>query len=175
MAKTTHTWTKKLRYFALFLVFFNSGCGIYSFTGASIPTEMKTVTVQFFENNAPLVVPYLSQQFTEDLKERIRNQSSLSLVRTDGDATFEGRITDYSIRPAAIQGNERAGLERLSISISVKYTNVLKPELNFEKSFSRFKDFSTLSKPLQAQEQQLIKDINAQLTEDIFNAAFANW
>lgn len=166
---------KKFGFLAVLIVFFSSGCGIYSFTGASIPSEMKTVTVQFFENNAPMVVPYLSQQFTEDLKERIRNQSTLSLVRNDGDATFEGRITDYSIRPAAIQGNERAGLERLTISISVKYTNVLKPELNFEKSFSRFKDFSTQSKPLQAQEQQLIKDINAQLTEDIFNAAFANW
>ena len=43
-------------------------CGIYSFSGASIPPEMKTVTVNFFENNAPLVVPYLSQQFTERLK-----------------------------------------------------------------------------------------------------------
>jgi hypothetical protein len=171
---TTH-WMKKVGFIATILLFFSSGCGIYSFTGASIPVEMKSISVQFFENNAPLVVPYLSQQFTEDLKERIRNQSSLRLVRSDADANFEGRITDYSIRPSAIQGNERAGLERLTISISVKYTNALKPELNFEKSFSRFKDFSTQSKPLQAQEQQLIKDINVQLTEDVFNAAFANW
>jgi hypothetical protein len=171
---TTH-WMKKVGFIATILLFFSSGCGIYSFTGASIPVEMKSISVQFFENNAPLVVPYLSQQFTEDLKERIRNQSSLRLVRSDADANFEGRITDYSIRPSAIQGNERAGLERLTISISVKYTNVLKPELNFEKSFSRFKDFSTQRKPLQAQEQQLIKDINVQLTEDVFNAAFANW
>ena len=171
---TTH-WMKKVGFLAAIMLFFSSGCGIYSFTGASIPVEMKSISVQFFENNAPLVVPYLSQQFTEDLKERIRNQSSLRLVRSDADANFEGRITDYSIRPSAIQGNERTGLERLTISISVKYTNVLKPELNFEKSFSRFKDFSTQSKPLQAQEQQLIKDINVQLTEDVFNAAFANW
>lgn len=152
-----------------------SGCGFYSFTGASIPAEMKTVSVSFFENNAPLVVPYLSQQFTEDLKTRIRNQSRLSLVRADADANFEGRITDYRISPAAIQGNERAGLERLSITVNVKYTNVLKPELNFDQSFTRFKDFSTQTKPLQAQEQELIKDINIQLTEDIFNKAFANW
>lgn len=163
-------------YGLLLLVLFSlNGCGIYSFTGASIPAEMKTVSVAFFENNAPMVVPYLSQQFTEALKERIRNQSSLSLVRSDADAGFEGRITDYSIRPAAIQGNERAGLERLTISVSVKFTNVIKPELSFEKTFSRFKDFSTQSKSIQAQEQELIKDINVQLTEDIFNAAFANW
>jgi len=152
-----------------------NSCGIYSFSGASIPAEMKTVSVQFFENNAALVVPYLSQQFTEDLKDRIRNQSRLSLVRSDADANFQGRITEYSIRPSAIQGNERAGLERLTITVSVKYTNVLDPELNFEKSFTRFLDFSTQGRPLQAQEQQLIKSINVMLTEDIFNAAFANW
>lgn len=152
-----------------------SSCGIYSFSGASIPAEMKTVQVQFFENNAQMVVPYLSQQFTEDLKTRIRNQSRLSLVRGDADAAFEGRITDYRISPAAIQGNERAGLERLTITVSVKYTNRLKPELSFEQSFTRFKDFSTQNGSVQAQEQQLIRDVNAQLTDDIFNRAFANW
>ena len=93
-------------------------------------------------------------------------------MRSDADANFEGRITDYSIRPSAIQGNERAGLERLTISISVKYTNVLKPELNFEKSFSRFKDFSTQSKPLQAQEQQLIKDINVKYYTSMYNVIY---
>ena len=40
-----------------------SGCGIYSFTGGSISAGMKTVSVSLFENNAPLVVPSLSQNF----------------------------------------------------------------------------------------------------------------
>ncbi len=150
-------------------------CGIYSFTGASIPAELQTVTVNIFENNAPLVVPYLSQDFTEALKNRIRNQSRLSMVRTDGDATFEGRITGYSINPTAVQGNDRAGLNRLTITVAVSYTNKFNEKLNFEVSFSRFQDFSTANGPIQSQEQQLIKEINDMLTEDIFNRAFANW
>jgi len=153
----------------------NLSCGIYSFTGASIPATMETVSVDFFENTAPLVVSYLSQDFTEALKERIRNQSRLSMVRTDADASFSGRITGYTINPTAVQGNDRAGLNRLTITVSVKYTNTVTPTLNFEESFSRFKDFSTNAGPIQSQEQQLIKDINAMLTEDIFNRAFANW
>lgn len=150
-------------------------CGTYTFSGASIPEEMKTLSVQFFENNSILVVPYLSQQFTEALKERIRNQSRLSIVRTEGDANFEGRISDYSIRPVAIQGNERAGLNRLTITVIVKYANALTPELNFEQSFQAFQEFSLNQGPLQTQEQKLITLINRQLTEDIFNRAFANW
>ncbi|TCK82772.1 LptE family protein [Albibacterium bauzanense] len=154
---------------------FNLSCGIYSFTGASIPPTMKTVSVDFFENNAPLVVSYLSTDFTEALKERIRNQSSLSMVRTDADASFSGRITGYTINPTAVQGNDRAGLNRLSITVSVKYTNSVNPTYNFDESFTRFKDFSTNAGPIQSQEQQLIKEINTMLTEDIFNRAFANW
>lgn len=156
------------------IILLQQSCG-YKLSGASIPPEMKTISVQFFENNSTLVVPYLSQQFTEELKDRIRNQTRLSMVRAEGDANFEGRITDYSIRPVAVQGNERAGLSRLSITVSVKYTNVLKPDQSFEQSFTRFLDLDISSKPLQEQERSLIPTINKQLTEDIFNRAFANW
>lgn len=160
---------------ASFLILCQLSCGVYSFTGASIPPEMETVSIDFFENNAPMVVPYLSQEFTEALKDRIRNQSRLSMVRTDADASFEGMITGYSIDPTAVQGDNRAGLNRLTITVTVKYTNVFNEKLNFEQAFSRYQDFSTANGPIQAQEPQLIKDINAMLTEDIFNRAFANW
>lgn len=156
-------------------VFSLQSCGIYNFTGGSIPAEMKTVTVQFFENNAQIVVPYLSTQFTEALKERIRNQSSLSMVRVEGDAIFEGRISDYSITPAAIQGNARAGLNRLTITVNVKYTNTIDPKGSFEQAFSASREFSSATQSVQAQEPALIREITRQLTEDIFNRAFANW
>ena len=160
--------------FILPFLLLQQSCG-YKLSGASIPAEMKTISVQFFENNATLVVPYLSQDFTEELKNRIRNQTRLSIVRAEGDANLEGRITDYSIRPVAIQGNERAGLSRLSITVNVKYTNVLKPEQSFEQTFTRFQDLDISRQSLQVQERALIPAINKQLTEDIFNRAFANW
>ncbi|MBC7743699.1 MAG: LptE family protein [Flavobacterium sp.] len=147
----------------------------YKLSGASIPPDMKTISVDFFENNSSLVVPYLSQSFTEELKNRIRNQTRLGVIRADADANLQGRISDYSIRPVAVQGNERAGLNRLSITVSVKYTNVLKPEQSFEQSFTRFQDIDLNAGALQTQESRLIPLINRQLSEDIFNRAFANW
>ena len=156
------------------ILFLISSCGIYSFTGGSISVGMKTVSVLLFENTALLVVPNLSQSFTESLKDRIRSQTSLSFLRVDGDANFEGRITDYSIQPVAIQGDQ-AGLTRLSITVSVKYSNKIEADKSFEQSFTRFIDFSTQSSTFAAQEQTLIKNINQQLTEDIYNKAFANW
>lgn len=167
------TISAKALWLILPLLLLTQSCGIYSFSGASIPANMKTVTVQFFENNAPLVVPNLSQQFTEALKERIRNQSRLSVVRENGDGVFEGRITDYSIKSAAVTGNERAEATRLTITVSVKFTNTLNNEYSFEQAFSRYREIRGSN--IQSQEQQLIREINNDLTEDIFNRAFANW
>lgn len=145
--------------------------------GASIPNEMKTVNVQFFENNAPLVIPTLSQDFTEALKTRIRNQTRLSITQNEADATFEGRITGYDIRPQTLQNNNAptAGSNRLTIRVSVKYTSNLNPKQSFEENFEKFKDFNLGSQSVEAIQLQLIKDVNLQLTEDIFNRAFAQW
>ncbi|HKG08397.1 MAG TPA: LptE family protein [Pedobacter sp.] len=153
-----------------------AGCTI-SLNGASIPEEMKTVNIIVFENNAPLVVPSLSSQFTEELKTRIRNQTRLSITPNDAHAVFSGNITGYSISPVAITDNKAptAGANRLSITVNVKYVSNLNPKASFEKSFERYKDFKLSGGSFQAQEAGLIKDVTAQLTEDIFNAAFAQW
>jgi hypothetical protein len=157
------------------LALFNS-CSV-KLNGASIPPEMKTISVLFFENNAPLVIPNLSQDFTEALKTRIRNSTSLSITQNDANAVFEGRITGYDLKPVALQNNNvpSAGGTRLTIRVSAKYTNNLNPKQSFEESFERYQDFTLGSQSVDLVQQQLIKTINLQLTEDIFNRAFAQW
>ena len=156
---------------------FIAACGIrYSFSGGSIPADMKTVTIHFIENQAPIVYPTLSETLTERLKARIRTQSRLSQVANDGDGVFEGKITNYTIGPAAVEaGTDRAALNRLTITVMIKYTNSIQPEDDFELPFTRYKDFSSATQPIQVQEEQIVKDIVEMLTEDIYNRAFANW
>ncbi|WP_316929866.1 LptE family protein [Sphingobacterium sp. T2] len=118
----------RFAFFFVLLLSVVASCGVkYSFSGGSIPKDMKTYSVLYFENLAPMVYPTLSQNFTEALKERIRTQSSLSQVNNDGDAIFEGVITNYTITPASIGAgnNDRAQNSRLSITVKVKYTNKL--------------------------------------------------
>lgn len=155
---------------------FNS-CTV-KFNGASIPPNMKTISIPFFENNAQLVVPTLSQSFTEDLKTRIRTQTKLSLTQQgDADAVMEGRITGYDVSQVSTTDNRQLtqGTSRLTITVAVKYTNNLNPKQSFEESFTRFKNFVLNGANYQSLEPQLIKDINVMLTEDIFNRAFAQW
>src|SRR6185312_9939452 len=80
----------------------NPSCKI-SLSGASIPADLKTINVEYFENNAPLVVNYLSQQFTESLKDRIRSNTSISIVQGEANARMSGTITGYSIEPVSVQ------------------------------------------------------------------------
>jgi hypothetical protein len=167
--------SKTIVLFLLVIVVTFNSCTV-KLNGSSI-RDLKTVNIEFFENNAPLVVPYLSTQFTEALKTRIRNQTSLSLKQSDADATFEGRITGYDVTATSLTDNRQAtaGTNRLTITVSVKFTNNLEVKSSFEESFTRWKEYSSAGQSLQSIEGQLITDINAQLTEDIFNRAFAQW
>ena len=102
--------------------------------------ESKTISVAFFPNNSSLVQPTLSQAFTEDLRSFFQTQTPLSLTQRNGDLQFEGAITDYRINPVAID-NQTASSNRLTISVSVKFTNIKDPTKDFESTFSRFADF----------------------------------
>lgn len=153
----------------------NWGCTTsYSFTGASISPEIKTVSISFFPSYAPLAPPTASQAFTEALKDIFLSQTNLVLVKSNGDLEFEGSITNYTTAPVAIQGNETAALTRVSMTVKVKFTNNFDEEQSFESSFSRFEDIET-SIDLSSAEEDLLKSINDQLTQDIFNKSVTNW
>jgi hypothetical protein len=150
-----------------------SGCS-YSFTGASVSPDVKTVQIDFFPNQASLVQPSLSQTFTEKLRDRFVSQTSLELVTTGGDLIFEGAVTNYFSRPLAIQGNEQAALNRLTITVQVKYSNRKDPENDFDNAFTRYADFSA-NQNLSSVELDLIDQICDQLVNDIFNKSVVNW
>jgi hypothetical protein len=152
-----------------------SGCKInYSFTGAAIPPEAKTVSVQYFSNNASLAPPTLSQTFTEALRDKLSSQTRLGLVTRGGDLTFEGSITNYATTPIAIQSTDVAALNRLTITVNVKYTCSFDEKKNFEQTFTRFSDYKSTQSLISVQDD-LIKDINEQLVQDIFNKALNDW
>ncbi len=152
-----------------------TGCTVnYSFTGASIPPQLETVSVQYFDNRAPVIYPSLSQDLTDALKDKFQSRTRLQLVTDTGDADFEGEITQYRTQPVAVQADERASLERLTIGVRVVYTNTADPDLDFEATISRHEDYDARL-GLEAVEADLVKKIIDQIVEDIFNRAFVNW
>lgn len=146
----------------------------YSFTGASISPEVQTVSIDFFQAVTPLAPPTAGQFFTEAMKDIFLSQTNLTLVKSDGDLQFSGAIINYNAAPVAIQGNETAALNRVTMTVKVKFVNTIEEDQSFESSFSRFEDFET-TQDLSSVEAQLLESINSQLTQDIFNKAVTNW
>ncbi|MFN8396631.1 MAG: LptE family protein [Bacteroidia bacterium] len=157
----------------LFLAVFTQGCP-YSFTGGKPKAGLETVTVNLFDNNASLVNPTLAVDLTEKIKDKFISASSLRLANTGGDMEFEGEIVQYDVRPVAIQGNETAASNRLTVGVHVKYTCEKYPDDSWDKSFSQFSDFSS-SLSLSGVEADLVKDIVDRIAQDIFNKALSNW
>ena len=149
-------------------------CGVYSFTGASIPIEAKTISVQYISNKAAIVQPSLSQVITDGLIDTFNSQTNLEITENEGDLSFSGHITKYQIKPMAIKANETASQNRLTITIKIKYNNIFDDKENFETSFSRYRDYASSDNIVDV-EDVLIEEISKELIEDVFNKAFVNW
>ena len=166
--------------FVLFLLMiFTEGCGIYSFTGASIPPGVTTFQVNFFENlagNRPgsTVEPGLDNDFTNALQDIIINQTTLNLVSEDGQLVYEGEIIKYSVTPMSATAEITAAQNRLEMTVDFRFFNIKKEEDNFEKKYSFFYDF-----PAELQVYDVIdtahKEIFDRITQDIFNDTLAKW
>ena len=157
-------------------------CGVYSFTGASISPDIETVSVDFFYNEAGDGPPYLSQQFTEGLKEYFQNNTNLGIDNSgNGDLQFSGNIASFRYNPIAptVGANQNqpdnAGLQRLTISVRVEYINTQDDTFDFDQQFSFYADYDPRTTSISAIEPALVEEIFTQLFVDIFNASVANW
>ncbi|MCK5105053.1 MAG: LptE family protein, partial [Cyclobacteriaceae bacterium] len=78
-----------------------TGCGVYSFTGANISPEIETISIQTFYDEIGSGPPNLSQLFTEKIKDYYQQNTSLSIVSSEGDLQLEGNIVGYRLTPMA--------------------------------------------------------------------------
>jgi len=162
----------------VFIVLFSilmTGCGIYSFTGTSIPADTKTFQVNYFQNNAPLIEPGLERDFTIALQDLIQNQTNLSLVNSGGDLTYEGEIVEYRISPTTAQSNSTAAQNRLTIGVQVRFFDKNNPDEEFDQRFTFFYDYPGSAQLVGSQKDTAIEEIFERLTQDIFNATLAKW
>jgi len=158
----------------LFLLITINGCWIYSFSGASIPPEAETFSVDYFSNTARIFNPTLSREITEMLQDKMLSQTSLNSIVANGDLSFKGEITDYSVSPVALVSNETAAKNRLTIKVKVEFTNIYDEGANFEQTFTRYTDFES-SENLSTAEVRIVPEILELIIEDVFNKAVVNW
>ena len=168
--------------FLAFLLFtmLLQACGVYSFTGATLPPTINTISIQPFFNDTGNGPPNLSQNFTERLRDYFQSNTDLALVDTDGDLQLDGSIVGWQLSPVAptATGNnqpDRAGLQRLTITVAVNFINTQDEQQSFERNFSFYADYNPQQTDFAAEEQRLIDEISETIIFDIFNNTVANW
>ncbi len=153
------------------------GCGVaikYSLSGASIPPDAKTFSVAYFPNNATMVSPILSSTLTEALVDIFSRRTRLMQVEEGGDFAFEGEIVNYTSTTASVSSDDNALLNRLTITVKVRFTNALDEKASFNRTFTAFEDYDSNILLTEA-EGTLIPEIVDKLVTDIFQAAASNW
>lgn len=151
------------------------GCGVYSFTGASIPDHMSTISVPLVELRAAGSVPDLDQTLTQALIERFVDRTRLTLEPTEGvaDAVLTTSIDRYSLTPVAVTGDERASLNRVTIAVSVRYFDRVEDSERLSRNFTASADYDPAEGP--AGESEAAQRAIDQLAGDIFTAATSDW
>jgi hypothetical protein len=149
-------------------------CGAYSFTGGSTG-DAKTLQIDFFSNQAPLIEPTLSQRFTQDLQDLFTRQTNLTLIKSNGDLYFSGEITGYRVNPMSATAAQTAAQNRLTVTINVRFVNKLIEKDNFEKQFSFYSDFDANAQLTGGVLEAALDEIIERITQDIFNASVAKW
>ena len=167
---------KKLTFIVLFSIstLLLVACGAYSFTGGNTG-DAKTIQIDFFQNQAPLVEPALTQRFTNDLQDLFTRQTNLTLTGSNGDLHFSGEITDYRVTPMSGTSNQTAAQNRLTVTVNVRFINKLEVKDDFEKTFSFYSDFGANSQLTGSVLEAALDEIVERLTQDIFNASVAKW
>lgn len=148
--------------------------GSYSFTGASIPPEAKTLSLMPFPNYASTVNPQLSQKLYDALHTLYESQTRLNIINRDGDLQVTGEITTYNIKASSLSSDDNVATNRLTVAIKVKFVNLITPSDDFEQTFTRYKDYDA-SRDFSAVENALVEELITELSEDIFNKTVVNW
>jgi hypothetical protein len=167
---------KKIFYIALFSIstLLFVACSVYSFTGGNTG-DAKTIQIDFFPNQAPLVEPVLTQRFTNDLQDLFTRQTNLTLTNSNGDLYFSGEITDFRVTPMSGTADQTAAQNRLTVTVNVRFVNKLEEKDDFEKTFSFYSDFTANAQLSGGILDFALDEIVERITQDIFNASVAKW
>ena len=169
---------KFLRYIILFLVgIFLLGltaCS-YSFSGASVPSHLRTIAIPIFSDKSGSGEFDLNQKLTKQLIQKFINDNTLLVSdRLNSNALLEGTVTALSDAPTVVSGGEKVTTRRITISVLIVYKDLVKKQQIFDRSFSNYGDYPVGGDITTVRKQAIDKAIE-RITEDILLGVVSNW
>ena len=105
----------------LLVVFFATGCGVYSGTSGRVDENIKRVTVQYLENLTPQ--PNLGVEVSEDIIYALPVDNTLKVVEeVDADSIISGRVMRYIRREVAATQDLTVNEFQVQIAVTLTFT-----------------------------------------------------
>ena len=172
------TLYRRLKQFGLALItcLMLMSCSIsYKFNQSSIDYETtKTIQIADFPIRSSYVWAPMAAMFNNKLKEQFTDHTKLIQVKRNGDLKIEGEITRYDQRNKSVSSEGYSAQTELSMTVNVRFTNNKDHKDDFERQFSATASYST-TQSLASVQEQLVTQMIEDITDQIFNAAVANW
>lgn len=169
-------FNKNLLWIATALALLLSGCITYSFTGTSIPSDVRNIYIPFFPDRSQSGLGDLSDRINRALNDRFVNQSRLSLAneQDDADAWVEGAIQRYVNRPFSVRGDEQANLNEVQITVRALFQFAKDDEPLWDKTFTGSATYDVLENPVDG-EIEAAEEALQQIARNMFNDAVSDW
>ena len=153
-----------------------TSCSIsYKFNGANINYQTThSISIADFPNNAALVNPTLSNNLSEGIRDLYQRQTRLQVLSKGGDLELEGEIVGYDLSQGAISADSYASESKLTIRVTVRFTNNINPEESFDKTYSAYQTFDA-SRLLTDVQDELCATMITEIAENIYNDTVAKW
>ncbi|NNF03064.1 MAG: LptE family protein [Rhodothermales bacterium] len=150
------------------------GCAYYSFSGATIPEHLGTISIPIAEDNTISTLTGLDDRMTELLVDRFVRQTRLSLESDteQADALLRVTLAQYRNLPTSVSGDEQATRNRITITARALYTDRTSGETLLDRTFSSFEEYDPFEP---AQEETAALAALEKIADDIFTAATSNW
>ncbi|MGF1670799.1 MAG: LPS assembly lipoprotein LptE [Balneolaceae bacterium] len=153
-----------------------TGCMTYSFTGTSIPPDVRTLYIPFIPDRSESGLGDLSDRLNQALINRFINQSRLSLAndQESADSYLEGSIQSYQNRPFSVGGDQQANLNEVRITVRATFQFAKDEKPLWSKSFTGNSTYDVRQNPLDA-EIEAAEEVLQQIANNMFNDAVGNW
>lgn len=143
------------------------GCGVYSFSGSTLPSYIKTVAVPLFENRTPEFG--IDQLLTDMLIDAITQDNTLNISSLrNTDSILRGTILRIVDSAGQYDKNEIAADFRVNITIQVSFEDVKKRKVLWEETWIQWGSYKN-------NRDEGIESAAEKLSTDILNRTVSGW
>jgi hypothetical protein len=148
--------------------------GCYSFTGASVPSHLKTIAIPLLDDQSGFGEPNLREDITTALINAFTNDNTLRIAeRSSADAVLEGVILPIKDGPLVVTGGEQVTTNRITISVKITFQDLKLRKQIWEKTFTNTGDYDP-GGGFTAREEG-ISEATRKITEDVVLDTVSGW